>query len=237
MVRWGQIARFVLGLALVPVCVAAAVAFGQMMINVGPGPTVKGNHVLGVLVLGAVTYVLIFVFFHKSILRTIFGREPVQTMWSTITGYRLPNPSAAGDAHPETPTDEKGRRIPLWAVLVPYLIPIYTVVGVFVVWILKLLSGMSSSTYTFVQAYVIGLTYTFHIFLVANDIRKGQRDLKAAGYLFTLVLLFFVNVEVLSAFAMIVFPNADWIAFNQNFLAEVRREYLWFWRLITSWVS
>jgi len=236
MVRWAQIARFVVGLALVPVCVAAAISFGEMMINTGPGPTAKGIHALGVLALGAVTYVVIFVFLHKSVLRTVFGREPVQTMWSTITGYRLPQPAAGGESHPDSPTDEKGRRIPLWAVLAPYLIPIYTAVGVLVVWLLKLLVGMSGSTYAFVQAYVIGLTYTFHVFLVANDIRKGQRDLKAAGYLFTLVLLFVVNVEVLAAFSMIVFPNADWIVFNQRFLGEARREYLWFWELITGWI-
>lgn len=226
MVRWGQVIRTVVGVLLIPLCVAAAITFGRVALVA----EAKGYQVVVALLLGVVTYVLLFIFFYRSIVKTFFSKEPVTMMWSTVTGYKLAaQPQETPSSEP--PTDIKGRRVPLWAVMVPYLVPIYTVAGVLVVWIVKLILGgrFSDSTYRIVQAFVMGLTYAFHVFLVSHDIREKNPHLRAAGYLFTLVLLFLVNVQILAALGMLVYKNVSWLRFNEMLYSQAKYIYAWFW--------
>jgi hypothetical protein len=179
--------------------------------------------------LGAASYVLVFVFFHQSIVAGFFGREPVQNLWGRITGYEM-----RGSPQAEFRTDSEGRPAPLWVVLVPYLVPIYTMVGVLLVWIVGLVFGFSPYTHRVVQGYFIGLTYTFHLFLVFYDIHERHPDLRAAGYFFTLVLILLVNIQFLAAVAMVVLKGASWIDFNRALFHETVREYRWFWEVVTG---
>lgn len=225
MVRWGQVIRTIVGVVLIPLCVAAAITFGRVAL----AAEAKGYHVLLALVLGAVTYVLLIIFFYRSIVKTLFSKEPVTMMWSTVTGYKLASEPQEGRSS-EPPTDTKGRRVPLWAVMVPYLVPIYTVAGVLIVWVVKLVLGgrFPNSTYEVVQAFVMGLTYAFHVFLVSHDIREKNPHLRAAGYLFTLVLLFLVNIEILAGLGMLVFKNVSWLRFNELLYSQAKYIYAWF---------
>jgi hypothetical protein len=224
----------VIAALLIPVCVAAALTFGDLILAQGTGPEVKGIHAGLAFLVGVAVYVVIFLFFHRSIFRTLFDRGPVQSMWSTITGYRLPHPTGDG-APPEVPVDERGRRVPLWAAILPYLLPIYTALAVLAVWLINY-TGVFGRWYPIVQAFAIGLTLAFHLFLVGNDIRTRQRALRTAGTFFTLVLLFLFNVEILALLAWVIFKNANFVDFNTELLALTEKEYLWFWDLVTGWL-
>jgi hypothetical protein len=223
-VRLGQILRLVAGVLLIPACVAAAICFADMAAR-----GVEGWAALAVF-LGAGAYVVIFLFFHDSIERTFFGREPVRRLWGTITGYYGPTHRTSRD---DERVDGAGRTVPLYVILVPYTIPLYTVLGMVIVWLVNYLVGMRASTYSVVQGFVLGLTYTFHLFMLGYDIRRKHPDLKVAGYLFTMVVVFLVNVEILAAVSMLAFDGADWIEFNRNMLAETRYYYGWFWDLVS----
>ncbi len=231
MVRWGQVIRTILGVLLIPLCVAAAVTFGRTALFA----EAKGWHVWVALLAGVGAYTLLFVFFHKSLGRLFFSKEPVTLMWSTVTGYRLPALPAdqKGARYSEPPTDVKGRRVPLWAVLVQYLIPLYTIVGVLAVWIAHLVLGgrFAGRTYAIVQAFVIAFTYTFHLFIVCTDIREKSTHLRAAGYVFTLALMFLVNIEIIAALGMLVFKGMNWLAFNEQLYVTAQKTYAWFWQL------
>lgn len=227
MIRWGQVVRTAVGVLLIPLCIAAALTFGRTML----AADARGWHVLVALLLGSGGYVAIYIFFYRSFVKTIFSNEPVAMLWSSVTGYRLPV-EPEGAKPKEHPTDIKGRRVPLIVVIVPYLVPIYTVAAVLVIWIVRLLlkGGFPVKSYALVQAFALGLTYTFHLFLVSHDIREKNPNLRSAGYLFTLVLLFLVNVEIIAALSRLVFNNVSWITFNEQLYFKAKDIYAWFWQ-------
>ena len=223
----GYIIRQAIAALLLPLCIAAALAFGDMM-NGQQGEQVKGINTFLALLLGAGAYTIIFTFLHRSVLRAFFDRGPVQSMWGTITGYHLPDASRQGGQQAEIPVDAKGRRVPLWATMAPYAFPIYTMIGVLVVWLVKYVTGMSWSYYSVIMGAVIGFTYATHVFMVGSDIRSRQPALRSAGTAFTLALMFLFNIQVLAALAMLVF-DANWIEFNEDILRGVQGQYEWFY--------
>lgn len=222
-----QILRLVIGIVLVPVCIASAIAFWSMMAS-----GVGGWSALALLI-GAGAYIAVFLFFHDSIERTFFSREPVRRLWGTITGYQGPSQRVAGSD--DVRLDGEGRVVPLYVVLVPYAVPLYTVLGMLIVWALnRFLLQMKPDTYSIVQAFVLGITYMFHLFLVGFDIRRKHPDLRAGGYLFTLVVVLLVNLQVLAAASMLAFDGANWFDFNRDVFANMKHQYQWFWDLVRS---
>ena len=219
-----QILRLVIGVVLIPVCVASVIAFWNMMAH-----GVGGLSALALLI-GAGAYIGVFLFFHDSIERTFFSREPVRRLWGTITGYQGPSQRVAGSD--DVRLDGEGRVVPLYIILVPYAVPLYTILGILAVWLLnRFLLHMKPGTYSIVQAFVLGITYMFHLFLVGYDIRRKHPDLRAGGYLFTLVVMLLVNAQVLAAVSMLAF-DADFIKFNQDLLGNLRGQYRWFGDLV-----
>jgi len=225
--RLGNIFRFAVGVLLLPLCYASVVAFGNKVI--GEAGFTKQLLALG---LGAATYAIVFVFFHKSLVSVFFGRKPVQRMWSTVTGYRLQDLMEQGKVTKDR-TDSKGRIVPLWVIMAPYMVPIYTVVGMLVVWLVKLTTDVSDETYRMVQGYVIGLTYAFHLFLISYDVRERHPGLRAAGYMFTLVVMLLVNLQVLALLAWLV-VGAPWIEFNRALAATAYDVYIGVWGNLAS---
>jgi hypothetical protein len=232
----GYIIRQVIAALLVPVCFAAAFAFGDLMLDQGDGgPAVNGIHAGLALIVGAAVYSAIYIFMHRSIFRAVFDRGSVQTMWGTITGYHLPDVAKQGK-QAEVPVDAKGRRVPLWASMAPYAFPIYTILGVLGVWLIKYFFSMSVAYYAVIQAAVIGFTYASHLFVVGDDIRTRQPALRSAGTFFTLVVMFLFNVELLALVAMLVF-DANWLDFNIQIFDSLYGEYEWFWDRVSSLLS
>ena len=84
------------------------------------------------------------------------------------------------------------------------------------------------------QGFLLGATFTFHVFLVANDVRRKHNDLRAIGYLLTLVLIAIVAIQIFAAALMPVFPGASWVEFNRAVLGEIERAYQWSWRLVSG---
>lgn len=211
--RTAAVLRLIIGIALIPACIAA----GKTLAWMGD----MGYEVWAVLV-GAATYVAVFVFFPQSVISAIFDREPVRRFWERLTGHTT-------DRERDR---ERDTAPPLWLVVMPYVIPTYTVAAALVIWVIKLLTGMSPGTFRLALGYFTGLTYAFHIFMVSKDIRSRHSDLRAVGYLFTLVLLFLINIQVLAAVAAVMLPGASWVDFNRRLLLEGRDAYTWMFRVV-----
>lgn len=226
----GSIVRLVVGVALLPFCYVAAIEFGDLVVGHGHG--VFGmSYEFWALLLGAVVYLVIFLFFHKTIASWVFGRASVQKAWGTLTGFRRLD-AETDDGMGTTMTDARGRAVPLWAVLAPYVVPLYTLSAVLVVWIVMKVAGMSASTYMRTQSFLIGLTYTFHLFMLFRDVRAKHTDIRAAGYVFTLVFVFLVNIEILALLGWLVFDEGDWVEFNRRVLVGSRNPY----RMVFDWI-
>ncbi len=227
--KLSEIIRLVIAILLVPLCAAAAVALGRDLAYFAlehRGMSEGGFAIF----LGAAAYIVIFVFFDETVLALPFARGNVQRFWGTFIGYRGPrSPSAAEHDDPDSAPAFR----PL--VVIPYTIPIYTVVAIPVLYLIGWIFDIYDRSWLrSLQGFLLGATFTFHIFLVGNDIRRKHRDLRAVGYLLTMVLIFIVAIQVLAAALMAVFPGASWVNFNSSVLREIRYAYEWSWDLVSG---
>jgi hypothetical protein len=227
--KLGQILRWMIGVLLLPLCFASLMAFA---LQVGAKMGGSGSLIVSFFA-GVAVYVAIFVFFHKSIAGAFFGEKSVERMWSTVTGYRLQDVMQQGPAKEHK--DSKGRQVPLWAILLPHLVPITTIIAMLVVWGVHLLVREFTEAWYFrTQAFVVGLTYTFHLFLIGVHIRERHAGLRTAGYLFTLVLVVLVHLQMIALLTWIVDVGPDWIAYNEELWAQAKRVYF---TLYYDWVK
>ena len=226
--KFAEVVRLVLGILLVPLCAAAAVVLGRDLAYFAlqhQGMSPGGFAIF----LGALAYVVVFVFFDETVLALPFARGNVQRFWGTFIGYRGPrSPDVAHFVDP----DSAPPFAPL--VVVPYMIPIFTVIAIPALYLVSWVFGIRSHfRMMMLQGFLLGATFTFHVFLVGRDIRRKHRDLRAMGYLLTLVLIFIVAIQVLAAALMVVFPRASWIEFNKEVLGNMRDAYEWSWGLVS----
>ena len=226
----GSIVRLVVAVLLLPFCYAAAVEIGGLMLRTGGGLDLT---TLWCLIGGVGVYLLLFLFFQKTMATWVFGRATVEKAWGTITGFRRVDAETEDGGKSATMIDAKGRPIPIWRMLLPYVIPLYTIVAVLAVYAVKRFAGMRGATYMRTQAFVIGLTFAFYLFMVLQDVREKRADVRAVGYVFTLVIVFLVNVEILALLGWLVFEEGDWIEFNRHVLAGSQNPY----RMAIDWVG
>lgn len=225
----GSVVRLVVGIVLLPFCYAAAMEFGGVMLRTGEGLDLT---TLWCLVGGVGVYVVLFLFFHKTMATWVFGRATVERAWGTITGFRRLDAETEDGGKSATMTDAQGRPVPVWRMLLPYVVPLHTVVAVLVVCGVNYFVGMREPTYMRIQAFVVGITFTFHLFMLFHDVREKRTDVRAVGYVFTLVLVFLVNVEILALLGWLVFKEGDWIEFNRAVLAGSQNPY----RMAFDWI-
>ena len=227
--RTWEIIRLVVAILLLPFCAAAMFVLGRDLARfcldierMSPGGFA--------IFLGAAAYVLIFIFFDDTVIALPFARTNVQRFWGTFIGYRGPRaPDAPHFVDPDSAPPFK------LLVVVPYMVPIFTVVAIpglyLVSWIFDLRDNFRMRM---LQGFLLGATFTFHVFLVGRDLRRKHRDLRAIGYRLTLVVIFIVCVQILAAALMAVFPRASWLGYNQDVLREIRHAYEWSWDLVSK---
>jgi len=227
-VRVAEIIRLVIAILLLPFCAAAAVAIGNNLADLSLESNGMSDGGFAIF-LGAVAYIVIFLFFDNTVLGLPFSRSNVQRFWGTFIGYRGPrSPDVAHFVDP----DSAPPFAPL--VVVPYMVPIFTVIAIPALYLVSRIFGIRShDRMLWLQGFLLGATFTFHVFLVGRDIRRKHRDLRAMGYLLTLVLIFIVAIQVLAAALMVVFPGASWIEFNKEVLGNMRDAYEWSWDLVS----
>jgi hypothetical protein len=228
-VKFAEVVRLVVAILLVPLCVAAAVVLGRDLAYFTlqrRGMSAGGFAIF----LGGLAYVVVFVFLDETVLALPFARGNVQRFWGTFIGYR--GPRSPGAAEHDDPDSAPPFR-PLLAV--PYMVPIYTVIAIPVIYLVSWAFDIYDRHWLrSLQGFLLGATFTFHVFLVGNDIRRKHKDLRAVGYLLTLVLVIVVCVQVLAAALMTVFPGASWVEFNRSVLNEIQYAYEWSWELVSG---
>jgi hypothetical protein len=108
--------------------------------------------------------------------------------------------------------------------LAPYLWPIYCI-PVLAAWgVAGWFPWGIAYTGTFFAA--LGFTWTFHLSFTVWMLTKGQSDLLGPGRVFSLVLIYTVNVALLAAFVITMAPEISWAAFGGE-LWKATHDFYW----------
>ena len=136
----------------------------------------------------------------RPILIYVFGHELTHALWVWFMGGRVSRFHVTRDGgHVVT------SKANFWIALSPYFFPIYSILAISIYGLLSLFLNMQP--YGRALYGVIGATWAFHFTFTCWMIPKNQTDLSDQGTFFSLVMIYLMNLLLLSVMLILASPQ------------------------------
>lgn len=215
--RW---VKFVAALFLLPLCAVLTQTFFTVFTRATVSENLWAGEEFWFFSLGVVLWLIAFFGLPRPLLVYVFGHELTHAVWVWLMGGRVSQFRVARDGG-HIITDRNN----FWIALAPYFFPLYSV--------LAIASFGLFSAFTDMQAYgrllfaVIGVTWAFHFTFTCWMIPKSQTDLTDHGTFFSLVIIYLMNLLLLSVMLVIASAQITFLSFGADLLENVSRFLDW----------
>lgn len=207
-----MILKFLSAILAIPVAAGASIAFYKNFLLVKE-LSVSINYFIG----GAVTYVVIHLLFYKPTFLYVFGHEAVHAGVSWIFGGKIKGFKASKEGG-SVSTDKVNAVVELS----PYFIPIYAIVVTLIYFLIASSYRINGSIFVF----LIGFTLAFHLISTMEVMKTRQPDFLKSGYFFSIVLVYILNILVISVIFSLLFASFSMKHFFIDLLSVSRDIYM-----------
>ncbi len=186
--RW---VKFVIAIFLVPLCAILTQTFFTVFARATVTHGLWAGEEFWFFSLGAVLWLIAFFGLPRPMLVYVFGHELTHALWVWIMGGRVTR-FRVGREGGHIVTDRNN----FWIALAPYFFPLYSLLVIGVYGALGLffdVQPFGRLLYAF-----IGVTWAFHFTFTCWMIPKKQTDLTDHGTFFSLVVIYLMNLLLLS---------------------------------------
>ncbi len=122
----------------------------------------------------------------------------------------------------------------VWIALAPYFYPLYSLLVVAFYGVVSVFYDVSGMTP--VLFGLIGLTWSFHLSFTVWMIPKGQTDLTQYGTFFSLVIIYLMNLLLLSGLLIFAAPEVTFLNFGEKLLTNTESFAAFCWEYLrTVW--
>ena len=187
------IVRFLVSIFIFPIAVGATTALYR---NIDSIERFTGE--LHIFSWGAISYFLLHLFFYKPTFFYVLGHEAVHAVAAWLCGGKVSS-FRVGKEGGRVTTDKSN----LFISLSPYFVPLYTILVLIVYFIVSASYDVRSQTFM----YLIGFTIAFHVVSTVEAIKIHQPDIIKSGALFSIILVYILNVFVVSLLFGVLFPG------------------------------
>ena len=164
--------------------------------------------------LGAVLWLIAFFGLPRPLVIYVFGHELTHALWVWLMGGRVSRFRVSRDGgHVVT------SKANFWIALAPYFFPIYSILVIVVYGALSLF--LEVQPYGQLLYALIGVSWAFHFTFTCWMIPKNQSDLSDNGTVFSLVLIYLMNLILLSVLLIIASPEITFVSFGADLLRNV----------------
>jgi hypothetical protein len=112
-----------------------------------------------------------------------------------------------------------------WIALAPYFFPIYSILALISYGLLSLFLNMQP--YGRLLYAVIGATWAFHFTFTCWMIPKNQTDLSDQGTFFSLVVIYLMNLFLLSTMLILASAHITFASFGADLLTNLSNFSIW----------
>ena len=112
-----------------------------------------------------------------------------------------------------------------WIALAPYFFPIYSILAIGIYGVLS--AFLNVQPYGRLLYAVIGATWAFHFTFTCWMIPKNQTDLSDQGRFFSLVMIYLMNLLLLSVMLVLASPQITFASFSTDLLANLGNFVQW----------
>lgn len=212
-----KILKFVAGILAIPMMAAVTSAFYGNVIGVS-----ELSGILKYFVWGVGAYVVLHLLFYKPTFVYVLGHEAVHAVTSWAMGGKI-NSFKVSETGGSVSTTKSNAFIELS----PYFIPIYTVIIMAVYFVIAYSYKINGAAFIF----LIGFTLTLHLVMTIEVMKIRQPDLMKSGYLFSIVLVYVLNIIIIAMLFSLLFPSfsskkffMDSYVYSKNIYAAVIKQ-------------
>jgi hypothetical protein len=191
---------------LLPLVASVSLAFYEQFGNIDVTLT-KGQQYF---LFGIIAYCLIQLFLFKAVYLYVLGHEAVHVLaaWlclGRVTSFKV---SSSGGSVSTSKSN-------LFISLSPYFVPVYAILLIVIYYLINdiFFEGiLTQSSFMF----LLGMTLAFHIVMTVDTLKTRQPDFAKAGYLTSSVLLYVVNLVIISGTLGLMFKGFSFRSFWSN---------------------
>jgi hypothetical protein len=220
--RW---VKFVVAIFLLPICAAFTQTFFTAFARATVAQRLWTGEEFWFFSLGALLWLIAFFGLPRPIVLYVFGHELTHALWVWLMGGRVSRFRVSREGgHIVT------NRTNFWIALAPYFFPLYSMLAI-------MAYGISSLFFN-VQPYgrllyaAIGVTWAFHFTFTCWMVPKNQTDLRDHGTFFSLVLIYLMNLFLLSVMLVLASSQITFATFGADLATNIGNFSHWIVDLI-----
>jgi len=213
-----RIFKFVTAVLSVPFLIAASYSLYN---EIGKIYSLDSNQ--NFFILGAIVYLVIHTVLFKPNVVYIFGHELTHALAMFISAGKVKS-FKVGKKGGEV----KGTKSNLFISLAPYFFPTYTLI-IILLWIFAK-QFWDVRDFISVFLFAVGLTLTFHFVMTVEFLKTKQPDLIKSGYLFSIALIYFINLSIAALILNFVFTDFSFKTYINNAYIVGKDMYAWLFR-------
>jgi hypothetical protein len=172
--------------------------------------------------LGAILWLIAFFGLPRPMVVYVFGHELTHALWVLLMGGRVSR-FRVGREGGHIVTDRNN----FWIALAPYFFPLYSLIVIAGYGILGLFVNVQP--YGRLLYALIGVTWAFHFTFTCWMIPKKQTDLTDHGTFFSLVVIYLMNLALLSVMLVLASSQITFVALGNEFALNAEK--------FASWIS
>ena len=219
--------KFILAIFLLPMCGVLTQTFFTAFSRATVSQRLWAGEEFWFFSLGAVLWLIAFFGLPRPILIYVFGHELTHALWVWLMGGRVSRFRVGPDGGHVVTTKAN-----FWIALAPYFFPIYSILAIAIYGALSLFLNMQP--YGRLLYAVIGVTWAFHFTFTCWMIPKNQTDLTDQGTFFSLVVIYLVNLLLLSVMLILVSQQITFESFGTDLLTNLGNFTQWMMELVAQ---
>ncbi|MBU0604910.1 MAG: hypothetical protein KKH77_01325 [Candidatus Omnitrophica bacterium] len=214
---WLKVIKFIAGILAIPLMAAVTRAFYGNIVGV-----VELAGILKYFMWGVGAYIVLHLLFFKPMFIYVLGHEAVHAVTSWVMGGKI-NSFKVSDKGGSVSTTKTNAVVELS----PYFIPIYAIILMAVYFVVAYSYKINGAVFIF----LIGFTLTLHLVMTIEVMKIRQPDLMKSGYLFSIVIVYVLNIIIIAMLFSLLFPSfsskkffADSYVFSRDIYAVIIRQ-------------
>jgi len=215
--RW---VKFVVAAFLLPSCAILTQTFFTAFARATMAQRLWAGEEFWFFSLGALLWLIAFFGLPRPVVVYVFGHELTHALWVWLMGGRVSRFRVGREGGHIVTT-----RTNFWIALAPYFLPIYSILAI---------GGYgAASLFANVQPYgrllyaAIGASWAFHLTFTCWMLPKKQTDLTEHGTLFSLVVIYLMNLLLLSMMLIVASPQITFASFGSDLLMNIANFSHW----------
>jgi hypothetical protein len=215
--RW---VKFVFAIFLLPICAVLSQTFFTVFARATVTHRLWAGEEFWFFSLGALLWLIAFFGLPRPFVIYVFGHELTHALWVLLMGGRVSRFHVSRDGgHVVT------NRNNFWIALAPYFFPLYSILAIATYGVLS--SFLNMQPYGRLLYAVIGATWAFHFTFTCWMIPKNQTDLSDQGTFFSLVIIYLMNLLLLSVMLVLASPQITFASFGADLLTNLSNFSNW----------